>query len=116
MDRDMVKEMRSHMRAHCASISLKEMAERFNYHPCTVEAILKRETGECFTTLLCNIRMEEAARILREERIAVQEAAFRCGYRHMSSFYKRFKVRYGVTPGAYARNCRRGEAPGRSEG
>ena len=104
MENGMAQEMYSYMCDKCATVSLREVAKRFCYHPCTVETILRRETGESFTALLRDIRMEEAARILREEHTTVQEAANRSGYMHMSSFYKRFKARYGVTPGAYARS------------
>jgi len=92
-----------YMESHCRTASLGTLAAQFCYHPCTVETILRRETGKCFSELLCDIRMEEAERLLREERVTVQEAAYRCGYSHMTSFYKRFKARYGETPGAYAR-------------
>ena len=108
----MAQQMCAYMRMNCSTISLKGMAAHFCYHPCTVEVILRRETGKSFTLLLRDIRMDEAARLLREEHITVQEAAYRCGYSHMTSFYRRFQARYGVTPGAYARSVSADDQPG----
>ena len=102
---EVAQEMCGYIAQHYQTASLRELASRFCYHPNTVETILKRETGKTFLQLLRDIRMDEAARLLRKEHVTVQEAAQRCGYSHMSSFYRRFKERYGMTPGAYAKGA-----------
>ncbi|HAJ3171381.1 TPA: helix-turn-helix transcriptional regulator, partial [Klebsiella pneumoniae] len=45
-----------------------------------------------------------AARLLRLERQTNLEViAERCGFQSLASFSKRFKMRYGVTPGEWRR-------------
>lgn len=53
---------------------------------------------------LSQLRMALAARLLRPERQTNLEViAERCGFQSQASFSKRFKMRYGVTPGEWRR-------------
>ena len=53
---------------------------------------------------LSQLRMALAARLLRTERQTNLEViAERCGFQSLASFSKRFKMRYGVTPGEWRR-------------
>lgn len=53
---------------------------------------------------LSQLRMALAARLLRTERQTNLEViAERCGFQSQASFSKRFKMRYGVTPGEWRR-------------
>ena len=53
---------------------------------------------------LSQLRMALAARLLRLERQTNLEViAERCGFQSLASFSKRFKMRYGVTPGEWRR-------------
>ncbi len=53
---------------------------------------------------LSQLRMALAARLLRAERQTNLEViAERCGFQSLASFSKRFKMRYGVTPGEWRR-------------
>ena len=88
---------------HCNETSLTDVAAAFNYHPNTIGAILRRNTGKSFAQLRSQIRLGRAARLLSVEGVSTREAAERCGYANMSNFYAQFVRQYGMTPGEYAR-------------
>ncbi|BDS08539.1 hypothetical protein NT6N_35790 [Oceaniferula spumae] len=55
---------------------------------------------------LLNLRINEAARQLRETAMPIKEIAARTGYRSPVSFHNAFKKRRGESPGHYRRNHR----------
>lgn len=101
-DLERTRKMLNYMRSHLKTVSLEEIAEYFNYHPNTVTALMKKNTGSTFSELLFEMRM---ACVLGEIRSGktVSEAAADCGYNNMSNFYRRFKQYYGKTPAALIR-------------
>ena len=50
---------------------------------------------------LAQIRMHEAARLLRETRENVSTIGEKCGYPVESTFYRNFKKYYHMTPAEY---------------
>ena len=68
--------------------------------------------GEPPLTYLTRWRMHRAARLLRGQRLPVEEVAEQVGYETAASFSKAFKRSYGVSPAAYRRaNGDRATAP-----
>jgi len=61
--------------------------------------------GEPPQTYLTRVRMERAARMLRERRDTLAEIASAVGYESESSFNKAFRRIYEQTPGAYRRKA-----------
>ncbi|MGJ5819779.1 cupin domain-containing protein [Paludibaculum fermentans] len=61
--------------------------------------------GEPPLTYLTRLRMQRAARALRERRVPLAEAAQLAGYKSEISFGKAFRRIIGVSPGAYRRNA-----------
>lgn len=51
-------------------------------------------------------RLIKARAMLRDTGLATDEIARRCGYASLPSFSRRFKVQFGIGPGAYRRTCR----------
>ncbi len=82
--------------------TLENTARHFNYHPNSIAALIHRETGNTFSHLLRSIRLKQAALLLTQSPLSVEEVALRCGYSHLGHFYKIFKEAYGVTPKTYA--------------
>ena len=56
-----------------------------------------------FSGYLRDRRLELAAQRLREkaDRVSVEGVALACGFREVSTFYRAFKSRYGMTPGDF---------------
>ena len=62
---------------------------------------LKAATGRTFSEYLRDLRLAEAARLLRETDLYVKEIVQQVGLSSTSGFYKSFFLSYGTTPDAY---------------
>lgn len=99
---DLFDQVTSYLLKNYRTASLDSTARHFNYHPNTISALIRRETGHTFSALLRDIRMKQAAFCLTQASMPVEETALRCGYEHLGHFYRVFKDTYGVTPKVYA--------------
>lgn len=66
------------------------------------EATLRRrlaEEGINFSAMLTEVRMHHAMMLLQTTHFSVSQIADACGYRAISRFSKRFKSRFGFSPG-----------------
>lgn len=83
---------------HFDTVTLKELGERFSYHPNYISTLLTRELGKSFSRLLLEQRMERAAVLLGGTTLSVHEIALLLGYTNSSNFYKAFREFYGTSP------------------
>ena len=65
---------------------------------------IKEKTGVNFSTYLENIRMSEAARMIKETDISLNELYISVGYNNANTFRRAFKKIYGVTPSSMREN------------
>lgn len=65
-------------------------------------AVFRRVMGSSFADYLTMARIQEAARLLTETRMAVLDIMATVGMPSESTFYRRFREYYGITP----QNCR----------
>lgn len=92
------------MRAGPAEGALESMAARAFLSRATFARHFARVYHLTPQAWLSQLRMALAARLLRLERQTNLEViAERCGFQSLASFSKRFKMRYGVTPGEWRR-------------
>jgi two-component system response regulator YesN len=85
------------------SITLREVAEHFDFSPNYLGFLLKKEAGKGFNEYVISLRMEKAARLLRDTKLKIYEVADQVGYRYMPYFSKQFRETYGMTPVEYKR-------------
>ena len=85
------------------SVTLKELAAQFSYHPNYVSALLRRETGKTFSELILEKRMDRAVVLLKGTDLSVEEISAMLGYSNSSNFYKAFRDYFGKTPREYLR-------------
>lgn len=81
--------------------SVKEMAE---YSAMSVRKLTTR-CQEFFklgpAQLLTEMRLENARTLLRDEKIPIQDVAYRCGFAQTATFSRAFSRRYGIPPSRY---------------
>ncbi|TVX95508.1 response regulator [Cohnella terricola] len=87
----------------CESITMREVAEHFNFSPNYLGHLLKKETGKGFAEYVISLRMETAAQLLRDTKLKIYEVAEQVGYRYMPYFSKQFRETFGMTPVEYKR-------------
>lgn len=92
------------MRAECGSaIGLRETA---GFCGVTVRTLLRRFAAAGVPTpgtVLQDIRMEKARKLLSTGTVSVKETALECGYADQTAFARAFRARSGMTPAEYRR-------------
>ena len=70
---------------------------------------MKEQTGLNVAEFIRNIRLEQAARLLREQKINVSQVAYSVGFSNLAHFSTVFKKHFGLTPTEYIAKIERGE-------
>ena len=81
----------------CSILSLSRMA---GINQMKLKAGFKELFGTTVFGYLSDVRMQEAKRLLQEEKLYVNEVADRMGYKHPHHFAAAFRRKFGVTPGS----------------
>lgn len=81
--------------------TLESICNKFYLKPNYVCKLFSRHLGTTFTAYLTNIRMDEAAILLKTTQKAVKEISFTCGYTDYFYFCRVFRDKYGCTPSEY---------------
>lgn len=82
-------------------LSLKVMADLFNYNHEYLGKKFRKDTGKSFHSYLDHIRIDKAKEKLREGTKKVYEIAEQVGYRSNDYFYIKFKKYVGCSPKEY---------------
>ena len=82
-------------------LSLTEVASHFGLSPQYFSTFFRENFGRTFTQHINSLRIEQAARLLRETDLPVMEVGFSVGFDNFSYFIKRFRSVYGVSPSHY---------------
>ena len=91
-----------YINSHPESVTLKEIAAHFSYHPNYVSSLLHRELGKTYSDIVLEKRMDRAVILLRGTTLSIEEISAMLGYSNTSNFYKAFREFYGTTPREYA--------------
>lgn len=96
--------VRQHLVRSCHDYKpmLTDVAERMHLSPRTLQRKL-HDIGHTFTAVRDETRRLGALSHLRNEALAIGEAAFLCGYATNASFHRAVKRWTGLTPAAYRR-------------
>jgi AraC-like DNA-binding protein len=91
----------SYMRKNFAEeLGLDLIARRFDMNPSYFSDCFRRNLGITFSEQLARIRVQEALRLLEEDRLNVAEVAYACGFNTPASFYRAFHRVTGSSPAA----------------
>lgn len=83
------------------NITLDYMADQVNLSTSHFRAIFKKQIGTSPGNYLLDIRINEAARLLRETLTPIKKIAQLTGYRDITHFYHAFRANYKITPKTY---------------
>ena len=67
---------------------------------------MKEMTGISTSEFIRNIRLEQAARLLKEQKINVTQVAYTVGFSNLAHFSTIFRKHFGVAPSEYANNTK----------
>lgn len=93
----------NYVEAHLADnhLSARKVADDLRISTRWLHALLEDE-AESFSNLVANRRLQKSHVLLRDpasRQMSIAEIAFLAGFNDLSTFYRRFKDRYGVSPG-----------------
>ncbi len=103
-DEQIVMQVLSYIEEHYKNGSLNELSQTLHYDFAWLSREIKRRTGKTYTELLHNKRMSQAAYLLKNTHINIDEIALQTGYENISYFHRLFYKTYNRTPREYRNN------------
>ncbi len=91
----------SHFRS---TLTLEQIAKELGLAPAYLSSVFVRETGQNVKEYLDTLRFQYAENLLNHTELSVQEVAAESGFAGYSNFIRRFRSRYGVSPGMYKKS------------
>lgn len=83
------------------TLCLFSLSQQFGVSERYTHNAIQATTGMNFSSFLFQCRMQEAARLLQQTDIPINQVAEQCGYPAISTFYRNFKKYYQMTPADY---------------
>lgn len=90
-----------YMQEHYCTVTLKELADFFNYSERQIQRIIKSSTGESFRKNIQKLKMRQATRLLMNSNMSIDAISEELGYLDSGSFRHAFKEYYEMTPAEY---------------
>ncbi len=100
----LVVDMLSDITNEYATVSLKELSERYCYNRNYLSNIFRREVGRTFSEVLNMQRITEAHRLLVTTGLPVSDIMEEVGIGNKSFFYRKYEEMYKITPGKSRKN------------
>ena len=82
-------------------LNFQMLAEKAGVSPAHLGRVFHRASGMSISEALKERRLQSAADLLRSSGDSVNMIAFRSGFHDPSTFFREFRKKYGMTPGAY---------------
>lgn len=92
-----------YVNARPESVTLKEVAAHFSYHPNYISALFRKELGKTFSEIVLEKRMRKALIFLKGTSLSIEEISAMLGYSNTSNFYKAFREYYHISPREYVK-------------
>ena len=85
-----------------SDFNVEKMCDEVGVSRTQLHRKLKEMTGVPTSEFLRNIRLNEAARLIREGKINITQVSYMVGFANNSHFYTAFKKYFGMSPSEYA--------------
>ncbi len=96
-----ITEITDYIYEHYNTITLKDLAEHFNYSCAYLSTVIKKYSGSSFSELLHTFRFLKACQLLTETEKSISEIIELVGCSNQTWFTKRFKECYSISPSEY---------------
>lgn len=100
-DNNTMTEIIDYIYMNYQTVTMIHVAEHFNYHPKYLSALIHKQTGQTFRTLIVNIKLQNALNYLLYTNYSIDQIVDLIGYKDKSSFYSLFKKEYQLSPAEY---------------
>jgi YesN/AraC family two-component response regulator len=92
-------------------ISLEQTAAKFQFSPAHLGRIVKKLTGKTFSAIVQEQKFKHAAILLQLSDQSIDDISREIGYNNLTFFYKKFQLRYGMTPNEYRNSFKQSKDP-----
>ena len=82
-------------------VKLDKAAETVHMTTASFCRFFKQKTGKSFSEFTNEVRIRYACRLLTEGELSISEVCFKCGYKSLSYFNRKFKNITGVNPSGF---------------
>ena len=101
--------IKKHIESEYASnITLSSISKKFGYTSDYITRIFKKEFGTTPHSHLINVRLTQAMWLFENTDLSAERVATAVGYSDFSTFWRAFKKKYSVSPGAIAKKTSSG--------
>ena len=83
---------------HYATVTLEGVAEHFHFSVPYCSKLIKKVSGQNFSNLLENVRLQQGENFLRFTKLSIAEISDRIGFKNSETFIRMFKRRHNMTP------------------
>ena len=90
-----------YMAENYTAVTLNSLARHFHYSVPYLSKLIHEKTGQTFSQQIRNLRLDQAARLLRETNKKLDAICEEVGYTDVTQFIHNFKKKYGTTPIRY---------------
>lgn len=84
-----------------ADLSLENIASENNISVSYASKLVKEETGESFSNIVQNLRMDRFKKLLVSTNRPIKDLVAEVGYFDVSNFTRKFRIEHDMTPGQY---------------
>lgn len=85
------------------NFSVQNMADDFNMPISSLSLFFKRQHNTTISNYLTTVRMNRAKELMLETELPLSDITYKVGYLNPSSFIRKFKNLYGLTPGQWSK-------------
>ena len=93
------------LRHYRRPLTVAVVARALASSPRQLQRAFEEVGGTTFSAYLREVRLRNAAQLLRSQPLTVRQVSLLVGYRQPAHFAKAFRRRYGVTPAAYRKRA-----------
>ncbi|HJD45611.1 MAG TPA: helix-turn-helix domain-containing protein [Candidatus Mediterraneibacter norfolkensis] len=94
-------EILNYIQRNYRTVTINELAKKFNYSPSYLSKMIRQLTGESFTSLIRTMKMTKAGDMLLNTSLSVEAISGKTGYNSADHFTRVFKKYYGMPPQKY---------------
>lgn len=88
-----------------SDIRVENIARELNVSKATCNRLFIKSVGKSFKTILIEMRISHACRLLMETQQSILSIAYECGFNNLSNFNLQFRKIKGQTPRAFRNNA-----------
>ena len=98
---DFLSEIVIYVKRNFRNVTLKELAEKFNFSVSYLSLKIRKLTGITFTENIKRLKMDKSKTYLDFSNKSIEEIAFLTGYRSADHFSRSFRQYFGFSPQKY---------------